>query len=150
MDEVETTEVDEGTEAETNDILRQRTRIKELETEVKDLRNRTMRDAFQKAGYDPDEGVGKLLFKDYKGDPDSTNITEFAKTEYSLEAPTAVNTQPVTPQGEFEDRLDQVQSASSSVMPEDIMDRIQKAESAGDMDSSVALKAQLIRDQSKE
>lgn len=128
-------------EEDTNDFRRMRDEIDRLKTENRDLRKTAMESAFQQAGFDTAEGVGKLLYQTYKGDPTAAAVAAFAQEEYGLD------TQPVAPseQGEFEERLDQIQAGSVSVTPQEMVDRIAAAERDGDWQSAIALKAQQSR-----
>ncbi|NIS14587.1 MAG: hypothetical protein GWN97_22450 [Thermoplasmata archaeon] len=122
---------------------RAQARIAELESQARST-------AFEKAGLDPSKGIGKAVAALYDGDPSPDAIVEFAKTEFDWE-PTGTQAQTDKERmvAQAQDRLDQVQAASSQVTAPDestIDDQIATAESEGNWNAAMQLKMQKALD----
>jgi len=139
---------DDGDE-QTPDVVRQRTRIKELEAEAKALREDNLRHAFTEAGFDPEKGNGKLLFQNYRGERTRDAILEWADKEYGLKpsaAPEGEGKVPARSEEEqrqiaFQTRLERArQEGKTAPLPADKMvAALKEAQEKGDVTVEVAL-----------
>lgn len=133
------------------DVTQMREHIKNLEGQLAELRPQaeeaaTLKDAlhaaaFERAGLDPNKGIGKAAFVTYKGASDPSLIVEFAKQEFGYE--------PATPAkaavSNDSQRLAALESAAVADQPSSLEDEIKTAESEGNWTKSLALKAQQAR-----
>jgi hypothetical protein len=137
-----------------NAIKSMRERIKELESVEKEFKSVQMGKAIQDAGFDPDSGQGKALKDLYKGELQSDAIKQFAEENYgwTSESPTQEDPQAaqkarvVTSQ----QNLDTVIEASTPVEPVGLEDQIAQAQQDGDWQTSANLKANKLRNLTRE
>lgn len=94
--------------------------------------------AFERAGIDPEKGLGKAIFRTYDGPIEPSAITEFASSEYDWEAP---KPNPVSPQ---QQRMQQVDAMSVPEGSESTLEKADKAAAEGDWVEAQRLKAQQL------
>lgn len=136
----------ENEEADSSPIKKLRDQNTDLVTENNTLREQLRSQAFELAGIDKSEGPGKLLFESYSGEPTRDAVYEAAETYGIVAAPVQQASEATQAQAGFDNRLDEVQVASTPVTPENMADRIAAAENSGDMMTAVALKAQVAQE----
>ena len=143
----ETTETTtEGIEEVTADGPKQlRDALKSEKAENRKLTAQLMERAYTEAGLDTSSGLGKAIAKEYKGDPTSEGLLEYAKEEYGWE-PTAAPDNAAAPVIEAEQKkLDQAQAVSGSQVPLNESEALQQASAAGDLKTAGQIKARQLR-----
>lgn len=141
----EETMSDESTEAPQEEAKGLRKQLNEAHAELATYKDRDKRDAFSQVGLDPDTGLGKAIFKEYKGDLTAEAVGEFATSEYGYEKPVAVEENPLAPAiAEAQARLDNVNTVAESIVPPTQQGAIAAAEADGDYGTAMELKAQQL------
>lgn len=145
------TDQDDTTTA-TEDIVKVRKWGESLERDLKEARAKLREQAFQIAGIDTSAGPGKLLFENYKGEPDAEAVRQVA-TEYGITPATAATDSeadqadaPVdsTARSEVTERVDAVMSGAQPVNVNDPWQKAEDAEKSGDVLASIAAKTALV------
>lgn len=123
-----------------------------LEADLYEARRQLRDQAFQLAGFNPSEGPGKLLAQAYQGEPTAEAVKAFA-AEYGL-TPAAAPTEPAaaappapSPRLETQERMGSAMAAAEPVAVDDLVARIEQAETAviggeGSVLESIGLKLQ--------
>lgn len=116
--------------------------LKRSQDEVTRLRAIAMSSAYADVGLDAETGLGKAIAKEYKGDPTTEALAEYAKDEYGYIKPVGQN----HPQGEIivneQARLDAVSAAATSIAPPSEGEALAKAEAEGDWETTGRIKAE--------
>jgi len=109
------------------------------------LKAQLMERAYTEAGLDTTSGLGKAIAKEYKGDPTTEGLLEYAKDEYDWE-PKAAPDNPDAPVIATEQaKLDQAQTVSGSQVPLNESDALRQASADGDLQTAGAIKAAQLR-----
>lgn len=124
--------------------------------ENKLLRSQLKSQAFQLAGIDPEQGVGKLMYRTYDGEATAEAVANFAE-EYGITATSSPKEEgsqsdsgPTTEEAgrkveQVDRRVEAIMDNSREVeAPSDLSSQIQQAEAEGDWDRAMELKSRLV------
>ena len=119
-----------------------RAQLEATQAELKSVKAKEKVRAFDDAGFDTEQGLGKAIFKEYDGELDKDAVLEYAKTEYNWSA-TAESEHPEAPQilGGTE-RLEAVTQTAGSITPPSEAGMLAEAEASGDYQKTLAMKAE--------
>ena len=142
----------EEVQEDNNAIKSMRERIKELESVEKEYKSVQMANAIKDAGFDPETGPGKALKDLYKDELQGDAIKEFASQYGWGDAPAEPTQDELQRQRvvSSQDNLDTVIEASVPVEPVGIDDQIAQAQQDGDWQTSANLKADKLRNLTRE
>ena len=142
----------EEVQEDNNAIKQMRDRIKELESVEKEYKSVQMANAIKDAGFDPETGPGKALKDLYKGELQGDAIKEFASQYGWGDAPAEPTQDELQRQRvvSSQDNLDTVIEASVPVEPVGLDDQIAQAQQDGDWQTSANLKADKLRNLTRE
>jgi len=145
MTDEATTETISDETAEVDGPRQLRDALKRSQANEARLTKQLMGSAYTEAGLDTESGLGKAIAKEYKGEPTSEGILEYALEEYGY-TPTA------TPDNEHAakivdetKKLDGVQTVSTSTVPLPEGDALRQASKDGDLRTAGAIKAAQLR-----
>lgn len=114
--------------------------------ENKELKTDARARAFNDAGLDTTNGLGKAISQVYEGKATAEAVATFAQEEYGWVQQAPVDTHPAAQAiHEGNARLDTVQQASGSIAPPTEADALAKAEAEGDTQTSMAIKAAQVQ-----
>lgn len=136
MNEGFDSEQDDATDDATSTVRQLRDWGKSLEDDLKAARAQLRAQAFELAGFDPNQGVGKLMAEAYRGDPTVDAIRAFAE-EHGLSAQAGVATPPPaspdpapdqTIRADTQGRVDAVMGTADPVEDNDLTAKVNRTE----------------------
>jgi len=144
-DAAEATEPDAGKD--TGGGLRKQLEASLAKTKELEARERIR--AFDDAGLDTSQGLGKAISQVYEGEATKEAVAEFAKDEYGWVAP-ASDAHPQAQQIATEQaRVDDIGNTAGSIVPPSEADALATAEAAGDYGATLNIKGQQMADMLK-
>jgi hypothetical protein len=114
-DKMTTPEEPTPTEPENSAIKEMREAMKRKDAEIAELRTGAVATHLLAIGLEPDKGLGKAIAAGYMGEVSPLAVAEFAKSEYSYEAP--VENAQAQQMQQAQQRVDGFGAASTSIAP---------------------------------
>ena len=145
MEEPDTTQVTEETAPDDNP-KGMRKQIEAQAAEIKELKAGRRAEAFDKAGFDTDKGLGKAIEKEYTGELTADAVKAYAVSEYSWEPPSTSENPQVGQIADEQGKLDQIGQAAGSIAEPTQGEVLAKAEAEGDYVTTMAIKGQQVAD----
>ena len=108
--------------------------------ENKELKAEKRGAAFHAAGLDPNQGLGKAIFKEYDGELTPDAVLEYAQTEYGYVGDQTSQHPQAEQIQQGQQALDQVGQTAGSVVSPTQTDVLAKAEADGDYNTAMAVK----------
>lgn len=134
---------DDGPKGLREALDRREAELTEKDAVINQLNSKLMASAFETAGLNPLEGLGKAVAKLYDGEPDAAAVATYAKDEFGWEGPPRKGLPGEV--AEAQARTDAAQIGSQPLVSEaELTDQITTAERAGDWQEAVRRKVQLL------
>ena len=146
MEEPDTTQETEQETAPDDNPKGMRAQIESQAAEIKELKAGRRAEAFVKAGFDTDKGLGKAIEKEYTGELTADAVKEYAVSEYGWEPPTGTENPQAGQIADEQGKLDQIGQTADSIVEPTQGEVLAKAEAEGDYATTMAIKGQQVAD----
>ena len=120
-------------------------KLSEKDEKITSLGSQLMQAVVREVGLDVTQGPGKAVADFYQGDPEPSQVRDFA-IQYGWQPPTPAAEGPAAQVREAQQRIGGVVGGAKPAEPVEIADQVRKAEAEGDWVTALRLKTSATKD----